>query len=924
MFGQTGTLRGTVTDASNGETVIGATVVVEGTTTGTSTDLDGNFSLEVAPGTYTFVFSSISFADKKVSDVVIKEGEVTILNVSMQTSTEEITEVVISATKVRDTDNALLTVQRKSPVVLDAVSSQTISRTGDSDAAGALKRVPGVSVEGGKYVYVRGLGDRYTKTTLNGMDIPGLDPDRNTVQMDVFPTALVDNITVYKTFSPDLPGDFTGGVVDIVTKSFPEKRNFQVGGKWGYNTATTFKKNYILYKGGKLDWLGFDDGTRKLPFSYNTVIDDGMAITRDPKLEGYTRSFSRELEARQMNNFFNQSYNVSFGNQYPKGHNIFGLNMGFTYKNTYEFYEDAQYGEHQHDPDPTVLEFDPDEYRVSHGPLGIHNVLWSGLVAGAFKTQNHRTTLQIFHTQNGEATASSRSMYDGFDVYSAISDILTYQQRSITNFLVTDRHRTDKYELELKNSFTLSSINDPDLRVMQFSVANGDTVLEAGGSSQTNRYFRDLNEFNENFRADMDVPFRLWNGADTKLSFGIFDTYKRRNFTTYIADLNNNSAHIHGGANWLLEEQNIWTAATGTGTYVTGSRDESNTFESSMNVLAAYIMNELPLHQAFKIIYGVRMEKSDIIFTGQKQQIFNPSTDKFTNKRVLNEIDFLPSVNIVSQVIENMNFRVSYARTLARPTFKEKSLAQIFDPITETTFIGNLDLQETQIDNVDFRWEYFFNIGEMVSVSAFFKNFNNPIEITVFDPATPRDLTPRNVDNAKAYGVEFELRKNFKFISEKLEGLMLSVNLTWVKSVTTMSPQEYQSRLNYQKVGETIKDTRELFGQSPYLVNTSLSYTSTEIGLTATIAYNVQGKRLVVVGGGRAPDVYEDPFHSLNLKLSKGFGKKDQYRISVAASNLVGDVKLRVYESNYGATPQDFQRLVPGRTFSVGFNYTLN
>ncbi len=920
---QNGTIRGTVIDDKTGETLIGVAVMLDGTSTGTSTDLDGNYNLTVPAGTYTLAFSYISYTTKKVSDVIVKDGEVTIIDLRLAGETEAIGEVTVTAERTKNTENSLLTIQKNSTIVLDGVSAQSISKAGDNDAAEALKRVPGVSIEGGKYMYVRGLGDRYTKTMLNGMDIPGLDPDRNTVQMDVFPTNLVDNLIVYKTFSPDLPGDFTGGVVDISTKDFQDRLRFDIGGSFGFNTATTFNKNFILYPGGKTDWLGFDDGTRKLPFDFSKTIDESYEIRRNPELENIVRSFPNTLGVEQTSNFLNQNYFIGFGNQYNRNKGSFGFNAGLTYRNTYQYYEKAEYGRYVHDVDPSNLELDEENYKISNGPTGINNVTWSGLVAGAYKTQKSKITAQLFHTQNGESAASFRDQFDGFNEVTSISHILAYTQRSITNFLLTGKHKFGKMEMEWKNSLSYANIQDPDLRILQFRVINGDTILETGSSSAY-RLYRKLNEITENFRVDFTLPFKQWNGLAAKLKFGVFETYKTRSFDSYRVRLINNGFQIEGGPNSLLADENIWNPEDRGGTYLTGTQDLSNTFDASMNVAAIYVMNELPLHQKLNLVYGVRVEKADVIFTGQKQQVFNPETDKFDNEHTLNELDFLPSVNLIYNVVENMNIRASYSRTLARPSFKEKSLAQIVDPISDITFIGNIDVQQTHIDNADLRWEYFFASGEMISASAFFKNFSNPIEVVIYADYAPSDLTPRNVDNAKAFGLEIEVRKNFKFIHSKLEGLLLSLNASWIKSTTELNAAEIEGRNKWVKDGYNISNKRAMFGQSPYLVNANLSYTLPEIGLTATVAYNVQGKRLAVVGGGRAPDVYEMPFHSLNFKISEVFGKKDQFKLSFQAENLLGDDFVKQYETYYDSNPAIFQRLVPGRGFSVGFAYSLN
>ena len=221
-FAQTGTVRGDLIDDATGETIPFANILVVETAGGVSTDLDGAFSIDLPVGFYTFKVSYIGYAELSVSEIEVKDGEVTLINLRLQEESEVLDEVVVTAKAIRTTEAALMTIQKKAPGLLDGISTQAIRRSGDSDVGSAIKRVTGVSVEGGKHVVVRGLGDRYSKTILNGLDVPGLDPDRNSVQLDIFPTNLVDNIIVYKSFTPDLPGDFTGGMVNIETKDFPE------------------------------------------------------------------------------------------------------------------------------------------------------------------------------------------------------------------------------------------------------------------------------------------------------------------------------------------------------------------------------------------------------------------------------------------------------------------------------------------------------------------------------------------------------------------------------------------------------------------------------------------------------------------------------------------------------------------------------
>jgi len=249
LMAQKGTLRGSVSDRETNETLIGAFVTVEGTTTGTVTDLDGNFSLDLPAGTYAINVSYVSYAAVIIENVIIKSGDVTTLEqVLLSQKGADLKEIVISAEAIRTSELSLMNMKKNSDALLDGISSAQFKKVGDATAVEAAKRVTGVSVEDGKYVYVRGLGDRYTKTTLNQTEIPGLDPDRNSLQMDIFPTNLIDNIVVAKNFTADQPADFTGGLMNVETKSFPEKKIFNVGVSTSYNPAMHFNSNFLSYE----------------------------------------------------------------------------------------------------------------------------------------------------------------------------------------------------------------------------------------------------------------------------------------------------------------------------------------------------------------------------------------------------------------------------------------------------------------------------------------------------------------------------------------------------------------------------------------------------------------------------------------------------------------------------------------------------
>ncbi len=928
---QDGTVRGKIYDDGGLEASFATVQVAELEGVGATADLEGSFVLKLAPGTYTLKVSYVGFGDMTVADVVVNSGDVTLVNdIILKNESEELVEVVVTATAARNTTNSVMTLQKKSVNLLDGVSVQAISQTGDSDAGAAVKRITGVTVEDGKNVYVRGLGDRYTKTVLNGMEVPGLDPDRNTVQVDIFPTNILNNILVYKTFTPDLSGDFTGGTVDIELKNFPEERTISYSGSLGYNTNTSFNNNFGTYQSGFADAFAFGAGTRQSPIAANTDIP--FAITGSTGQETLVRNFNKDMSVTKGIALPDQSYGFSWGNQFNGEKFTKGLVFAVNYRNTNDYYSNAINNNYIKFADKSENELMRSE--LSSGDISVNEALWSGLLSASIKGKRARHSLSLFHTQNGIKKASESMSRNYFSSEGAVldKDVLYYNQKSITNIVYGNRFTLPKKNLEfnVKLSPSLSLNKEPDVRITAFALNednNGrvmDITLNTGDGARVSRLYRDLMEVSLNAKADMSWKFKQWGGLESKLKGGIAYSYKNRDFSVLQYDFRERGTQINftGDPNQLFEDSNLFDAETNTGIYVTGQSEPSNTYNADAQIAAAYVMNELPISRKLKTIYGARIEKTDMRYTGQRQTVINPATDIFNNKNVLNTLDLLPSASLIYNVVDNMNLRAAYSRTLARPSFKEKSVAQIYDPITERTFIGNLALKQTYIQNMDLRWEYFFKPGEMVSLSSFYKDFKDPIEIVAYSPIAADNFTPRNVGNAKVYGVEFETRKNLGFIAPALSNFSLSTNLSYIKSQVKMSDAEYQSRIQEAREGEVVSDTREMQGQSPYIINTSLNYNDPDNGWNANLSYNVQGQRLSVVGVARVPDVYEQSFHSLNFKTSKYFGTNNNWKVSLNAQNILNQDRVKLFQS-YRASDQIYASLSPGMSFSLSVGYML-
>lgn len=942
---QDGIIRGSVFDDASGEYLPGVTIFLEGTTTGTLTDLDGKFNLSAAPGTYKLRVSFISYETLIIDGLVVKSGEVALLdNLRLKETAVELSEVVITAQEVRNTENALLTIKRKSANVIDGISAVGFRKIGDTDAAASMKRVSGVSVEGGKYVFVRGLGDRYTKTILNGMEIPGLDPDRNTLQMDIFPTNVIDNIIIYKSFTADLPADFTGGIIDIALKDFPEEKKGSLSLSASYNPYYHFNQEYLSYEGGKTDFLGFDDGTREIPatadiplFSEVVGDPDGPEGMRYREILG---KFNPTMAARQQSSFMDYSLGFSIGNQMAAGKVTWGYNVAISYKSNTEFYKNAEFGRYGLAADPDTYEMEVREFRK--GDYGVTGVLWSGLAGISLKTFKSKFGLTVLHLQNGESKAGifDYRNSDQGAIFEGFQHNLEYGQRSLTSVLIDGRHAlgNGKWSLDWKMSPTLSGMYDPDIRFTRYIVDNEKFIIGTE-SGFPERIWRDLEELNVSGLAHVTREFSVL-GRKAHLKFGASYIYKERDFAIRNFAMNIRNVPLTGNPDELFYEENLWpidgVVSSGTTYEASFVPVNPNQFNANSANAAGYVSVELSPLRDLKTILGVRVENFVQRYTGQDQL----GANVLDNEKVIDQTGFFPSVNLIWTLSEKQNIRATYAKTIARPSFKELSYAEIYDPISGKTFIGGLfrdgddlagieywdgNLASTDIHNMDLRWEMFFQDGQTFSLSGFYKRFINPIEIVQYTTQTG-SFQPRNVGDGDVYGAEFEFRLGFGLISESLRNAGLASNITYTYSRIRLSNVEYSSRVENARTGQEIGEYRDMAGQAPFIINVGVAYNGGEKGfwkgLEAGLYYNVQGQTLQYVGIVDRPDIYSVPFHSLNFNSNKTIGERNKFQLGLKIDNLLNDKKESVYQSYEAADKYD-TRLEQGITFQLRLSYSL-
>ncbi len=528
-YSQTGIISGIVNDKDFQEPLPFANVMIEGTTEGITTDFDGIYRLEVAPGTYTLIFSFVGYETVKVADIEVKSSEVSEVNLSLGTLAQQIDEVIVTVESLRNTEQSVLAIQKKSANLLDGISAQNFKKIGASNLANAIKNVPGVSVQGGKYIYVRGLGDRYTKSILNGVDIPGLDPDRNTIQMDIFPTGVIDNVIVLKSASAELPADFTGGIVDIVTKNIPSQKtlSFSISGE--FNPDMHFNSNYLNQSPSKTDHLGFDNGQRSMPLARSLTIP--RTNQGNPFLNTISSAFSPDLAAQQTNNYADFSASINYGNQFDLGSKTLGVIGSVSYSKDYRLYEDFQSNSYIKNTNDTS-DFDLLTSRTQFGTLGQESVLLSALVGASLKGATAKYKINLLHLQNG--TSSGAKFRESNFIYSSntlVKDILDYNQKSVTNLLLSGKHYINDGDLtvEWKLSPSLNINKDKDIRVTPFRVDDGGFKIEPSESGDPMRIWRDLNEVSYVGKVDAEYKFSLFN-RDAKAKAGLYYSNKNREF----------------------------------------------------------------------------------------------------------------------------------------------------------------------------------------------------------------------------------------------------------------------------------------------------------------------------------------------------------------------------------------------------------
>ncbi len=887
---ESGEIVGVVRDGFNAMTLPAAPITVVSTDRTFFTELDGAFTVDAPAGPQELRVSFSGYTEVVVP-VEVVAGEQVRVNVVLQM--ERFTEDVVVTGEIQEaelfTAEAQLVERQKAATIVDNLASEEMKANADSSAASAMKRVTGLTVVDNQYVFVRGLGERYSNTTLNGAVLPTTEPDKRVVPLDLFPTGLIESVSVVKSWLPDKPADFSGGLLEIDPLSFPTSPVLNFSMSQGYNTKTSFQDG-LSYPGGGRDWLGFDDGTRALP----SAIPDRKVVRTSrftsagftpAELETMGESFSNVWTPVEGQIGQNQSYSFVAGNSWDR----LGAIVSVTWSENHQIQQEDQ-----------------TYFSVSGGNLDVQNdydfnvttsKTSTGVVGNlAYRFNgNHRVALENFYTHNSKNEARTFEGYNS-DVGANIrNQRLFWVEEGILSSRFSGEHLFESFvssQLEWSGSLSRATRDEPDLRetLYEFNSFRGDYVL-ADESQSGFRMFNDLDDEVVELAADWSAYFTQWEGLPAMLKVGPKITMRERDFSSRRFRM---TPRVAGLVDITRTPELIFTPANiGRAFELREETRPTDTYRAEQTVQALYAMTDLPITRNLRIIGGARLERSEQIV-----DTFDPfSIRSEVITATLSDADLLPAVNAVLALSDRTNLRGSYGHTVNRPEFRELAPFEFTDVVGGRAVVGNPDLKRALIQNVDLRVETFPGAGEVLALSLFFKDFTNPIE-RIVQPTAQLRTSYTNAVGARNFGAELEGRRT-------VGRLTASANYTFVNSEIELEAVAGQVQTSLD---------RPLAGQSAHVFNLSADLDLPEIGGGFRVLYNYFSDRIVDVGSLGLPDIFEEGRGILDAVFTKRF---ESWSLRASFDNLL--------DSDYRFTQGGrLQRAFSvGRSFSLSFSYSV-
>ena len=893
---ETGRVIGRIVDAAAGAPIAGAQVEVTGTAIRAVSAVDGRYTLPGAPaGPISVSARFVGYQPKTVTGLVVPPNGMVEQNIALTASVVQLEEVAVTAETERGTVAAALEEQRYSPQMVNAITSEQISKSPDSDAGAAVQRVSGVSVQDGKFVFVRGLGERYTTASLNGSRIPSPEPEKRQVPFDLFPSNLIEGITTSKTFTPDQPGDFSGGQVNIKTKEFPSQRKITFSAGTGVNTfAVGSDRSFAPTASG--DFVADGAVPRALP-SIVSRTDFTSTLTPQQTNE-VVNSFRNVWSTRTTAGTPNAAFNMSLGGT----DRFLGQEVGYIASGSYGYNADVQYDQYR---GLAIARADgkAEQSDLYLGETGRYSVLWGGILN---LTTNIGSHSQISFNNNYNRTMDNEGRFENGFSENLATDLtisrLRYVQRAVFSTQLTGLHSLgQRHQLKWAGTFADINRKEPDRSEMVYAPLP--TTGELGWYGVSNeaavRTFGDLQENNGEGR--LDYTYFLGN-ADGRASVqvgGLFrHTSRDATNDVYSISLANSLAPDQ----LALAPEQIFDGRFSSGdqtSFRVVPLGQGGSYDARENITAGFAMLTLPLTARLQLIGGARVENWDLTVNATP-------TLGATETVLRNQTDVLPALALTYALTEEQNLRFAVSRTLSRPEYRELAEVQYRDVIGGDNIRGNRDLVRSTIDNVDVRWEFFPTPSEVLSVTAFYKHFTNPIERVYLATSGTRIITFVNASGADNVGVELEARKSLGFLGRGLRAFTGFANATLMSS---------QIRIDNASEASITDTERRMVGQAPYVVNLGTTYTSASGAWSGTLLYNVIGDRIVEAGEVPLPNVEEKPRHMIDFSL----------RFPVV-QNLSGSFNAKnILNAPYRRFQGDVvrERYLTGRILSIGFTWGL-
>ncbi|CAG5071497.1 hypothetical protein DYBT9623_03496 [Dyadobacter sp. CECT 9623] len=917
-FAQTGSIKGTIVDAQSKEPVIGASVVLKGSTppVGASSDIEGKFDLPGIPtGKQTVIVTYVSYKAKEI-EVTVYPNQTVLINTTLEEDVANLTEVKIVGQRQTFTDVSVITEIKQAEQIAVGISAQQIQRSQDRDASQVIRRVPGVSIQDDRFVIIRGLNERYNTVMLNDAITPSTEVDVKSFSFDLIPSTAIDRMLIFKSGAPELPGEFAGGVIKIYTKTIPDANGFTVAISPGFRAGTTFS-NVLDYRGSSMDWLGFGAGDRKLPSTFPTARQTNAsqpteatfnAFRNLPKfVDTYTKTVTPDLRV-----------SLGYNNSMDLGRlrlTTFN-NLSYTSANQVTPTNQFRYLAFNNSTQDSQIETSYNDQFYGHNVrLGVMSN-W-GLI---FNPQ-HKIEFRNLFNQLSSKETTFRQGYSLDNDRDVQNYAFRYESKSIYTGQLSGTHEmSEATTLKWTGAFGYTNRDEPDFRrfVTSRNIGTNDPftveVVPGSNASLTRgaRFYSSLKELASSFRVDGEhrIERNGYEGEEKmqiKLRAGLFGEYKDRDFAARWFNVNN-----PGGvpeeiltlpAAQLFSDENI---AANRLHY--GERTNTDDQYAAQNtLLAAYVGSYIPFTPRFNGSFGVRAEHN-------RQQLQSRQRGGGDRVDVNNPIlRFLPSVNLAYNFTEKSLLRVAYTMSLNRPEFRELAPFTYYDFAFDVSRVGNENLKTPSIQNVDLRYEFYPNEGEVISVAGFYKHFKNPIETRVRYAGSGVTFSVDNAEEAYAIGGEVEVRKSLKNLttSSLVDNLTLVLNASVIKSdvLTGFAGQE---------------ENRQLQGQSPYLINTGLYYNDVNRGWQVNMLYNVVGKRIFLVGDKEVqPTVYELPRNVLDFNIIKALGPHLEFKAGIQdilnqKFRLVQDSNLDGKITGVDESYQSFRR---GSYTTVGISY---